>query len=404
MDDIAPIYVRSMYIGGNHGDPGFIKCVCTHDKTAADIGSVWTDGTYQYTIVIVENGYIVIGNVDGGKVVYRSGISSLTHVSGGTHTDSITVTSQELFQLNPCGNQREHTITDENGLPIEVGKMYDRIVVHEWYNILDAVYIISYLQTNVGNNDNTSYYDNDLTNEMLIVDNVYEFNRNGSVTIYSGLYFKNSYKFGFFAVSQCETITTTSNGEYAFVPDSTNLAQLTQLPIGSSEPTITVEFSTKLPYRYYEILTDYSKGFGIVYNPEIGYGKQTVRADYCSDPGEYRGRSGKLYPYLYYPNRTVDADSYFSAVAARMPIFTSATIPNLSWYWIGNDIVLMVDIAQGFDGFIDLPDYMDGMLITAMDVSEDVTVYNDFITSRGLKIKNNGTGILHAVLKLSKGN
>lgn len=395
-DDIAPLFIHGMYIGGNHGDPGFTKVTCTHDKTEADIGSIWSDGTNQFTIVIVGSEYLVVGNVAGNKVSGVTVGSTLTHVSGASHTTSVTVTEQELFQLNPCGNRRAFSMLNENGKPIASGSNCMRCSAHETYNILDGVAIISYLQSNVGNNTNTSYYINNLTAELAVIDNVYEFNRNGSITMYGGVYFPSAIDFTFYAFSQSIAFSDT---QYAFVPDSTNLDQMVLLDTSAQYE---VQYSSKLPYRYYQILQDETGGFGIVYNTGLGYGVQEKRSPVCSYPGVYRGNNHKLYPYMLYPDTTVAAKSYFAGVTARMPIRTSWNIKNASWYWIGDDVILTIDIRQGFSGWVGLPKYLAGMKITPLDVSTGVTLGNDFITEYGIYVANNGTGIRHAVLKLTK--
>lgn len=393
-DDIAPCRINDMYIGGNHGNPRFIKIFCSHDKTEVDVGSVWNDGTYDYTIIYVGSDYLIVGSIDNDEVrSWRLLGSPLTHVSGATHTNNITQTAQEPEQLRPCGNYRQHTITDQDGNPLdENGAWCDKVIVHEKYNVLDGVAVIKYLQEHAGSNDNTSYYDNNITDSLVVFDNVYEFNRNGSITIYGGLLFVKPCNFSFYAFSQSQKI---ANSQLSFVPESTNFAT----PVANGAVTTDITFSGKIPYRYYQIASDYSTGFGIVYDTRFGYGKQTKRSDYCTVPGTYQD-TYKLYPYMVSPEDDVPAGSYFYGVAARMTILSSTTIPTLAWYWTGNDVVVMVDVASGFNGFIELPDYLHGMEIEELDVSSDITVYNDIVTTSGIKIKNNGNSINHAVLRL----
>ena len=64
-DDICPVFFGGAdYIGANHG----AKCLLTvsaesHGKDNSDIGSIWSDGTHQFTIVGIKdsNNLFMIG-------------------------------------------------------------------------------------------------------------------------------------------------------------------------------------------------------------------------------------------------------------------------------------------------------------------------------------------------------
>ena len=53
-DDAPPVKYNNTYIGGNHGASFTKKITATaHGKAAADIGSLWTNGSVQFRIVAI---------------------------------------------------------------------------------------------------------------------------------------------------------------------------------------------------------------------------------------------------------------------------------------------------------------------------------------------------------------
>ena len=394
-DDRCPLHLNGYYIGAGHGNPNYIKVTASNDKTEKDIGSIWSDGTNNFTIIEVGTVDFIIGCLQNNEVASVTLGSTLTHVSGATHTSSVTVTDSETIQLRPCGNMFTHEIYGNKEIPAVSGRRYGEIRVVEKYNILRSDAIFSFLQANVGSNTNESYFDDAITSEMAVVENVYVFSRNGSITIYSAVEFKSSVDFDYFGVSQA--IALANSGNVGFVPDSSTLATPTTIT-GKTYFSWTGDV---IPYRFYQMLSDYSKGFGIIYETSAGYGNPTKRAGVCSESGSFANSSWKMYPHLFSPSVSeVNNGDYFSAIAARMPIQTSATMPTLCWYWVDDKVVLACDVASAFDGFIPLPEYLINKKITPRDLTEGLTVQNDFVTQKGIRLKNTTNAIAHLVAEL----
>ena len=394
-DDRCPLHLNGYYIGAGHGNPYYIEVTASHDKTEADIGSTWSDGTNTFTIITVGTGKLVVGCLSNGEVANVELQGNLTHSSGATHTGGITVTSSEQVQLRPCGNLFSHSIYGNNDIPVTSGQYYENIVVVDKYNILRSDAIFTYLQAHVGSNTNDSFHSADITGVMAVVENTYVFSRNGSVTVYTAVEFKSSLDFDYYGVAQSIALTGTNMG---FVPDSNTLATPTTI----SAKTNFTWTGDVIPYRFYQILSDYSKGFGIIYETSAGCGNPTKRAEVCSESGSFANVTWKLYPHLFSPsNDDVSDGDYYGAVAARMPIKTSATMPSLCWYWVGDTVVLACDVASGFSGFIELPEYLHGKKITTRDVTTGLTIQNDFVAQKGIRIKNTTNAIAHMVVELN---
>ena len=92
-DDNCPVYLSSGYLGAGHGYDRARKITAAgHGKTYADIGSEWLAGSNHVWLVRIvdENTLIFIGdNASNGYDTNGFTATSLTHVSGATHTDAI---------------------------------------------------------------------------------------------------------------------------------------------------------------------------------------------------------------------------------------------------------------------------------------------------------------------------
>ena len=158
-DDITPI--RTFYtVGANHGYPSQKVTISGHDKETADLGSVWTDGETDFTLIRVDGDtltfiseYVVMSN---GAHAHKSGFSgsTLTHKSGATNTSQLTSVSPSEVQLYPVIKD----IQQELNIPSEDGKYnVDEFIVRESYEILDYMALVDWCQSNIG-----KYYEDNL--------------------------------------------------------------------------------------------------------------------------------------------------------------------------------------------------------------------------------------------------
>ena len=169
-DDIAPIRIKyhntdedvdkQTTIGSNHGWAFALSCA-KGSFDSNDVGSVWSDGVTDYTLVMIANNKAFfcppITKTDG--IIYAKSIDAvadLEHVSGATHTTTISMGSLSSDQI-PVVNH--HSLRLEiDGKTITENGTYGCDVVRfvEQYGIMDLYELYTYTRSHVGNVD----YDN----------------------------------------------------------------------------------------------------------------------------------------------------------------------------------------------------------------------------------------------------
>lgn len=152
-DAVAPIRTQQGTVGANHGF-GFIGRWASHDKTQADLGSVWTDGTREYVLLKVD----VTGAWFGGSYATDANgahssapvapAAGLSHVSGATHTASMPQAGFTLQQLYPSIGLRSIRATLDNA-PV-TARRGNEVTIRETYEILDYASIYDFAKANVG--------------------------------------------------------------------------------------------------------------------------------------------------------------------------------------------------------------------------------------------------------------
>lgn len=93
-DEIAPIRTEAGTIGANHGFAYFQNWQ-THDKTTADLGSIWTDGTRDWTLVAITPAGRAHFAPDpetpssGEAAIPTTLAGDMVHVSGAVNTSTL---------------------------------------------------------------------------------------------------------------------------------------------------------------------------------------------------------------------------------------------------------------------------------------------------------------------------
>lgn len=179
-DDITPqrIALGNQYeavwtIGANHGWPGFK--ITKGDLTVEDTGSIWSDGNNQYVLIYVDNNYgyfaYPCSKVNNRLSINRTNpIDSLTHVSGATHTNSLSISNLSTEQLYPSINHNS-VYLNINGNNVDDGIYYsDELKIVEHYEIIDYYEMVEYLKTNTGSDLNEI---KDNIQALAAIDNIY---------------------------------------------------------------------------------------------------------------------------------------------------------------------------------------------------------------------------------------
>lgn len=140
-DDVAPILtVNAGYFGGGHGMAVPVVVSTGHDKVSVDIGSVWSDGTYQFVLAEISGTSLSFYSVPYNTPWrMRTAVAgTLTHVSGATNTGNIPVTSQSIVQKYPCIKNKTITAL-ANGNDVTAGGsgLAEYIDLVEEYDLVD---------------------------------------------------------------------------------------------------------------------------------------------------------------------------------------------------------------------------------------------------------------------------
>lgn len=188
-DDITPIRTFST-VGANHGYTSIVRVTMSgHGKTTADLGSRWTDGTTQYTLLdIIGNDlvfgcpYTVSNDIVGSTRIAPTG--NLTHVSGATNTTTVsTTTVASSSQLYPSINKISvKYVLDGKEITDDGIYFGNALEVQESYNIMDYKAIIDFAQANIGIS-----YKNDSIAGIVTLTNRFVFTRGLKCTTSHGL-------------------------------------------------------------------------------------------------------------------------------------------------------------------------------------------------------------------------
>lgn len=406
-DDITPMSINQGHIGGNHGWGGAINITSTaHGKTEVDIGSVWQDGATNNFIIlkiIDDDNLLVMTEVmtNSYDPLINSVVSPLNHISGATHTSNISINSYSSTQLWPSVNNEEIEILINGKTKWNLDKdgytLCDFFDVSQGYNIIYLPAIVNHLKANAGSNTNQSYYSDEIKDRYCRVNIVYRFTKNGACSVYQSVSFDKDVSMNYLGFVQSMAI-----GNKAYIPGTTAYSDVITQPDGAG-----LDFTQNIwvdpqnpPHRYYQFTTDMARGMCLGYNTQYGIGVPSERILHLDHAGAYAGSSKKMYPYILVDNYIATAGSYFDAVAYRIPLKQYQDLTSLAWYWIGDDIYLMIDAHKNLNKWIELPDYMTGMKIEVLEIHENAKVKQSFVMKDGVLFTvNNNYG--YAVLKLT---
>lgn len=390
-DDIPAIDVNGTYLGSNHGNPNYTQCYCTHNLTEDDIGTVWTDSdNNSYTIVQVFPEYIIAGSLNSSGDLTVRNPSALMR-SGTT----ITVTSANAYQLRRSAINKKWTIVNESGEDIYNGGSGNNVIVREVYDIQDQSKGLAILQNNVGSNTNDSYYSDDNPYIIAHIDQAFQFNRGGSITCYGSLEAKEEFTdtrlFGMMGKGFRETDGST---DYAYIPQSSNFADITAVPVGQN--TNILKTGNATPYRFYQYTNN--RGYFLQYINNLGDVIASERSTLANAGYFAAAANEKLYPIIKL-NTSLDIGEKLTWGYGRGPMERSNEHLALNYFDAGNGWIASADWKTGYDGYFQLPNYMSGHEFEVIDKTDNATVTGTFITNKGFKVSCTGSG--YVVIKIN---
>lgn len=414
MDDIGPSSFNGTYIAGNHGFLCVDRITVTgHDKTDADIGSIWTDEkgkTYVLVYIYDANslGFIMFNAKMMANGIMNPGSptigTTMTHQSGATNTASVVIEDRTSTQAWKSWNHYTlRLFVDDVEYDLGAGQTIagDKIELVTEYNVIYIPAMLTYLMNNVGNNTADSQNSDEIEDYYAKIAIRYSFNKNGSLSEYNSYYINKTLNIGYIGLVQSISIKNGTNPPYTYIPDTTYDV------LTPHDGSVTQRFSKdlwndegKAPYRYYQFTDETAvKGMCLTYDRSIGWGNNEKRLPHLSDAGMYF-TSTKMYP-SFISGGTLNPGDFFDGMAARIPLYkVDEDITSVGWYWSNQDIILMIDCHQTVNKEINLPNYMNHMRIEKLDVTESVDMEQTYIHNG--KIRFQCTDYGYAVLKLYK--
>lgn len=165
-DDVAPIRTQQGTVGANHGLALMARWPAgSHDKTTADIGSIWTDGVSEFTIIDVDpTGKLFAGKapavVSGAATAPNSTpAGDLSHVSGATNTATIPRAGHAVTDQVAPWVQRKRQVVELDGVPLADGEARGHVLtMRESYEILDYGVIHTWVRANPGQRYTTTHH------------------------------------------------------------------------------------------------------------------------------------------------------------------------------------------------------------------------------------------------------
>lgn len=347
-DDICPLKIDDLYIGGNHGWPVVATVTGTHDKTLADIGSRWKDAkNSEFVLVQVHENVLKLIRSSGGvsqiflPLVHDSGAANTTDISSGT--------TAYAGQLLPSLYGFDVGVyVDGKRVTGDVVTSGQSVKIIENYEVIDLVPTLSKLSESVGSNDNNSYMSIAQSEGYSTLSHtlVYDYNSAGGCAV-TGMV--NMHKGRSSLRLNC--VQSASIGTSIMVPLTTTYQTPQQMPAATVNITKDVWASPDTPPAAY-----------IQYNPTqqyitvLGYhnaldGSQTQRAGMDS-VGQYSAQY-KMYPYGLYKTSPAAGDTY-TCIAYRC-IGTYNNNVYIGQYAVNSTQYAIIVALDQVDTYVQLP-------------------------------------------------
>lgn len=430
-DDAAPLKYNlyfngsddvSVYMGANHGAFAVHEVTQNaHGKTYVDVGSKWTNGTRQYTLVRIVDAnklWFVSDNLGTSEKwkYHMASISgnTLTHVSGATNTASISVSADLLTQLFTSINNHVKKIVVDGYKTISDSGFYDVESVEfiDTYNIMNVPAIISYLQAHVGTATeqelNVPSIDYDVNVQVS-----YKYVQNGALTINTQFQKKSNINFDFAGLTQALPLNYTGKTLLYYVPkmnpvtvgpntyNLSNVVDVTAVTDVISMLKANWLDVTNPPDRMAQIVKNgATKEFGHVigYSLSRGATQPSIRAN-TTDAGFFNGPTRKMYPKALVTNLNTVVNTITYRSLFNPNLLPESTV--FTWYEDNGAIYVVLDIHQNASMLkLPLPSMFNGKSAIVQDGNANFTLYSEIVSDGGL-LCSVVNGYAQATIKLS---
>ena len=410
-DDITPQRlsvngISAWTVGANHGWASLQ--VNVGSLTVADVGSVWTDGTTEFTLALVDESHaaFIYPCTKNGSSFYFDQVaptSDLIHVSGATHTSSIPISSYSLTQVFPGVNHHTVKIVIGDEEITENGTYTcNEFDVIEHYEIMDYAVMNTYLKNHIGVN----LWDvRDEIDSVLAVDIVYHITPQDEL-VYTCVTAIESIKLANCGFMQAYVLSANNYDVYRYVNgvksgaffDSSHLVPMNNYGTNHwiyKTDLIDVE---KPSNRCVDVAKDSNGviqyGFAIGFIPDIGYGSDAKRAEMDMAYVWDMRSTKKIYPSCI-ANKTLNVGESANVAGYRHYIVPDQDITNKSVVPVGDKKYVFLDAHEIISTSVELDKYGNDVIV----LDSDSANVSDFVGAKGITFETtNDYGF--AVLKI----
>ena len=386
-DDAAPLRADNATIGANHGYSR-TEITGTHGKTAADVGSVWTDGSEQFVLIDVASPTVISVTARSDNSGMRE--PQLTHVSGATNTAVIDAASKTYKQWYPViKNRTLKTLVDGVHISLDNAATYayeDCVAFHESYEIMAKTDMVEWVIAN-GKKQLDSYD----AAPSILCNYSYVFDVDGGCTIYASITAYKSIPFADWMLTQ-STVLTTGNVSY-YVPKTVEFTQdSTTYDFSKLQPvSAPLESSIYFDAAKNEVganpvdrLIQLSDGvaYATGYLPLLDTAPDVRTTNASNKFLEVRNNSLKVYPRVIDGLKTtLEAGDSYAAIAYRK--YFERDNKRTAKYIVRSNIAdyLYLDWHSAKTDIIELPDDLIGRNFTVHEKSSNVTLLSKFATN-----------------------
>ncbi|HYG84531.1 MAG TPA: hypothetical protein VD907_06685 [Verrucomicrobiae bacterium] len=427
-DNISPMMLDTIITTtGNHGIASVKVTAAAHGKDAQDLFSVWQSSALEWILVEVIDvntlrffGKSYAGT--NGDVIPRSmGSNTITHVSGATHTGTITATQRLTEEIFPSVK----SVTQEllvDGKPASAGINYGNI-----FSLKEIQEIGDFRQPVL-----SAPFEPSSGPTMITRSIVYSYDKTNSLYVDEVINFVIDWyllRIGFLQAQKFTPGTDATVKNMAYMPNSNNavangnninfrapfdlsspLGGANDVYFGSSvpanNPNVTVVEDVDKPVqRMVQLLEtaggERKYGYAHGYFYETGSTKASLRKSYA-EQWDLRNNTAKSYPrglYELAPNEGV-----YHGMAYHQ-YFDPSINENAVVYWHkeGQSWIVYIDYhADVVKDTVSLPQYLSGLSITEVDKIGITINSGDIVPLSGINLTSvTANGYAYAVLKLT---
>lgn len=394
-DDITGVKMNNTNVGGNHGnDHGYkITFGSSHGLTESNIGETWKIDGNDFVIICIPSTTEIWGGFPANN---NNGLNriSITNYSMTRNSVTKSFSSYAGQQLVPAINHQTVEIYNDKGNKITDNGTYKGAFfdIVNSYDVISTAAMIAYLKTNVGSNTNSSYYSESISESFYTMNLVFHCRERGSITVFESVGFNRNGSLEFIHGLQSQTVNSSN---YWSVPGTT-FDDITLIPNEIQQLTTdTWNDANHPPIRYYQYVNSDASGNGMVigFNNRYADGLDSLRKNVYSAGFIYETHKMHPYFYSYQSPTTVTNESSISMVGFRCPLTTyDNDIPSVAWYYVGDDIYLMIDAHASVNKYMTLPNVFNGRTVELVEFHGDISLSEVVAGSKVKVVVKNGYG------------